>query len=121
LIDQDGEAGAQLLRDMLMLYADAHDSAVVRQVEGVRTISYKSVVRRLPVMGPMSYGRGLEISVSFDDAAFEGAGIVSLGAVLERFFSRYVSLNSFTQTRLWSSTRGEVKAWPVRIGCRQVI
>lgn len=121
LIEQDAGAGAQLLRDMLMLYADAHDSAAVRQVEGVRTISYKPVVRRLPVTGPMSYGRGLEISVTFEDAAFEGAGIVSLGAVLERFFSRYVSLNSFTQTRMWSTTRGEVKAWPVRIGRRQVI
>ncbi len=54
-----------------------------------------------------------------DDAAFEGIGIVSPGSVLERFFARYVPLNSFTQMRLRSAERGEIKTWPVRVGCRQ--
>jgi type VI secretion system protein ImpG len=48
-------------------------------------------------------------------------GIISLGSVLERFFARYVSLNSFTQMRLVSASRGAVKTWPVRLGCRQTI
>jgi type VI secretion system protein ImpG len=121
LVDQAPESGAQMLRDMLMLYTDANDSAAVRQVEGVRAISYKPLVRRMPVAGPMSYGRGLEITVTLEDAAFEGAGIVSLGAVFDRFFARYVSLNSFTQTRIVSTSRGEVKTWPVRMGRRQII
>ena len=53
--------------------------------------------------GPTSYGRGLEISLTLDDAAFEGMGIVPLASVLEQFFARYVSLNSFTQTRVRSA------------------
>jgi type VI secretion system protein ImpG len=69
----------------------------------------------------MSYGRGLEITLNVDDAAFEGAGIVPLASVLERFFARYASINSFTQTRLNSALRGEIKTWPVRLGRRQVI
>ena len=44
---------------------------------------------------------------------------LSLGSVLERFFARYVSINSFTQMRLQSAERGEIKTWPVRVGCRQ--
>ena len=44
-----------------------------------------------------------------------------LFGVLDRFFARYASLNSFTQTRLRSTLRGEIKTWPVRVGCRQVI
>ena len=79
------------------------------------------MVRRIPVPGPISYGRGLEITLTLDDACFEGTGIVVLGSVLERFFARHVSINSFTQTRLQSATRGEVRTWPVRIGCRQTI
>ena len=121
LVDREPEAGAELLRDMLALYANPNDAAATRQVEGVRSVSYKPVVRRLPIPGPISYGRGLDITLTLDDTAFEGAGIVVLGAVLERFFARYVSLNSFTQTRLHSATRGAVKTWPVRIGCRQTI
>jgi type VI secretion system protein ImpG len=110
-----------MLRDMLALYADPNDVTALRQVEGVRTVGYNTVVRRAPVEGPISYARGLEIAITLDDAAFEGAGIVVLGSVLERFFARYVSLNSFTQTRLVSLARGTVKTWPVRVGCRRSI
>ena len=121
LIERAPGEGAQMLRDMLALYADPNDAAAARQIEGVRGIGYSPVVRRVPVPGPISYGRGLEISLTLDDASFEGAGLLALGSVLERFFSRYVSLNSFTQTRLQSASRGEVKTWPVRVGARQAL
>lgn len=121
LVDRTPEAGAEMLRDMLALYADQNDVTSLRQVEGVRTVGYSTVVRRAPVEGPISYARGLEITIALDDAAFEGAGIVSLGSVLEQFFARYVSLNSFTQTRLASVARGSIKTWPVRVGCRRSI
>src|SRR5262249_45997025 len=116
LAERAPESGAEMLRDMLALYADSKDAAVQRQIEGVRTISYQPVVRRMPIAGPICYGRGLEISLTLDDVAFEGTGIVTLAHVLERFFAGYVSLNSFTQTRLYSAARGEIKTWPVRLG-----
>ncbi len=119
LLDQ-GDSGAQLLRDLLSLYPDPNDSAAARQIEGVRHVAYQPVVRRMPVAGPISFGRGLEISLSLDDGAFEGSGIITLASVLERFFARYVSINSFTQMRLKSAARGEIKAWPVRAGRRQI-
>lgn len=121
LVERAPESGAEALRDLLALYADPNDTALMRQVEGVRGVSYSPVVRRIPMLGPISYGRGLEIELTVDDAAFEGAGIVTLGSVLERFFARHVSLNSFTQLRLQSSARGAIKTWPVRVGCRQLI
>ena len=121
LLDQAPQSGAQMLRDLLALYPDPNDSAAARQIEGVRSVGYEPVVRRMPIQGPISYGRGLEISVTFDDGAFEGAGVTVLASVLERFFARYVSINSFTQMRLHSTTRGEVKAWPVRTGRRQIV
>jgi len=121
LVERAPESGAEVLRDLLSLYADPNDAAAMRQVEGVRNVSYQPVVRRMPMIGPISYGRGLEITLTVDDVSFEGAGVISLGAVLERFFSRYVSLNSFTQLRLQSSARGAVKTWPVRVGGRQLL
>jgi type VI secretion system protein ImpG len=113
--------GIDLLRDFLALYADQNDSVAARQIEGVRNIGFAPVVRRLPVPGPISHGRGLRITLTLDDAAFEGAGLLPLAAVLERFFRRYVSLNSFTQLRLQSASRGEIKQWPVRLGTRHVL
>jgi type VI secretion system protein ImpG len=113
--------GIELLRDFLALYADPNDSVAARQIEGVRSVGFEPVVRRLPVPGPISHGRGLRVTLTLDDASFEGAGLLPLAAVLERFFSRYVSLNSFTQLRLQSAARGEIKQWPVRLGSRHIL
>lgn len=121
LIEQGGPSGAQVLRDMLSLYRDPNDSAAARQIEGVVGVGYRPQVRRMPIPGPISYGRGLEITLTLDDAPFEGTGIVALASVLERFFARYVSINSFTQMRLESATRGTIKTWPVRAGRRQIV
>jgi type VI secretion system protein ImpG len=121
LVDREPESGAQMLREMLTLYADPNDAGATRQIDGVRSIRYRPVVRRMPVAGPISYGRGLEIALTLDDGAFEGSGILSLGAILDRFFARYVSINSFAQTRLQSVVRGDIKTWPVRAGSRPII
>jgi type VI secretion system protein ImpG len=121
LLDQAPQSGAQLLRDLLALYPDPNDSAAARQVEGVAAVGYQPVVRRMPIAGPISFGRGLEIVLTLDDVAFEGTGIIALASVLERFLARYVSINSFTQMRLRSAARGELKTWPVRTGRRQIV
>jgi type VI secretion system protein ImpG len=113
--------GIGLLRDFLALYTDRNDSVASRQIEGLKGISVVPVVRRMPVAGPISHGRGLLITLTLDDDAFEGTGVLPLSGALERFFGRYVSLNSFTQLRLQSSARGEIKQWPVRIGSRHIL
>jgi type VI secretion system protein ImpG len=38
------------------------------------------------------------------------------GQILEEFFARYVSINSFTETLLHSTNRGEVMRWAPRLG-----
>ncbi|PWG63264.1 type VI secretion system baseplate subunit TssF [Sediminicurvatus halobius] len=117
LMDQDAETGAAALREMLALYVDSRD-ALARHVEGVRSVSSRAAVRRMPVSGPICFGNGLEVRLRFDEAAFTGVGSFLLGAVLERFFAKYVSINSFTQTVVELEDRGEVMRWPVRTGQR---
>jgi type VI secretion system protein ImpG len=121
LSDTDPEQGAQMLRHLLGLYADANDPVALRQVDGVRWVKHQPVVRRIPGGGPITFGRGVQIAVTLDDSAFEGVGALRLGSVLDRFFSRHVSINSFIETRLQSAARGEIKQWPVRTGSRHLI
>jgi type VI secretion system protein ImpG len=121
LVDTDEQGGAEMLRQLLGLYASPNDTMAHRQIDGVRHVQQRPTVRRVPGGGPITFGRGLAIEVTVEDAAFEGVGSLRLGTVLERFFSRYVSLNSFVEASLRSTTRGEVKRWPVRIGTRQLI
>lgn len=110
--------GAAALREMLRLYGDAQDPALHLQIEGLREVSAKPCTRRLPMPGPIVFGRGLEITLEFDENAFRGTGVFLLGAVFERFLARYVSLNSFTETVLRSTERGEIMRWKARPGRR---
>ena len=57
----------------------------------------------------------------FDEHAFEGTGIFILGSILERFFAKYVSLNSFTETVIRSQQRGDIITWPAHPGRRPII
>lgn len=122
LCDSGGaDGGAAALRELLSLYADRNDAAVRKQIEGILSISSRNAVRRLDTQGPIVFGRGLEITVNFEEAAYEGSGIFMIGAVLECFFRRYASINSFTETVISSSDRGVVMRWPVKVGRRHPI
>jgi type VI secretion system protein ImpG len=121
LVDQDEREGAAALRDLLRLYCGNGDAAALRQIDGVRSVTAEAVVRRLPVAGPISYGRGMRVSVTLDDGAFEGSGTFVLGAVLERFFAKYVTLNAFTETVIRSTKRGDIMTWPARVGRCEIL
>lgn len=121
LTDTNESEGAAGLRELLALYADLGEAPAVKQVGGVRSVTTRPVVRRMPFSGPITYGRGLEISLLFDESAFEGSSAYLLGGVLDDFFARYVSLNSFTETVLATLERGEIGRWPPRIGRRHLL
>jgi type VI secretion system protein ImpG len=116
LADTDPDQGASALRELLALYCHPLDATSQRQVEGVRSVSSKPVTRRMPAPGPITFGRGLEITVTMDDGAFEGAGAFVLGGVLSHFFAQYVSINSFTETVVRTVGRGEIMRWKAQEG-----
>jgi type VI secretion system protein ImpG len=121
LINNDNKQGATALRDLLRLYGDYGEPSISKQIEGLLTVHSKAITVRVPVSGPMCFGRGIEITVNFDGSAFVGGSSFLLGAVMDRFFCKYVSINSFTQLVVKTRERGEVMRWPVRTGTRATI
>jgi type VI secretion system protein ImpG len=121
LIDHDETQGADGIRDLLRLYADYSEPVFTKQVDGLLNVESRPVVLRVPVSGPMCFGRGLEIMMTFEESAFSGIGCFLLAAVLERFISKYVSINSYTQVVVKTRERGEIMRWPVRTGTRTLI
>lgn len=120
LFDANNGSAAAALKDLLALYADDHDPAARHQRNAVQRLHAEPVIRRLPLPGPITFGRGLRVAVTLDEAGFAGAGAFLFGTVLERFFARHVSVNSFVETQLMSTSRGEIGRWPARSGLRPI-
>jgi type VI secretion system protein ImpG len=118
---EGADRGAGALREMLRLYGDSGDATVQKQIDGIRSIDSAPIIRQLTTSGPLTFGRGLEVRITFDEDSFEGVGIYLLGAVLEQFFAKYVCINSFTETVLRTLQRQEVMRWPTRIGRRHIL
>jgi type VI secretion system protein ImpG len=115
-----GEKGAAL-RALLKLYGDATDPQIRKQIEGVIAASSRPVMRRIHTGGPIAFVRGLEVTITLDEENFEGTGVFLLGAVLERFLAKHVTINAFTETVVRSKERGEIMRWPARLGARHLI
>ena len=121
IVGSSAEEGAAALRDLLALYGDVGDPQTRQQIDGLLSVSSRPVTRRVSGPGPIAFARGLEVTVALDGGAFEGTGVFLLGAVLERFLAKYVSLNSFTETVIRTADRGEMMRWPARVGSRAIL
>jgi type VI secretion system protein ImpG len=120
LTDTDPDRGAEGLRQLLGLYADPNDSAAHRQIDGVRSIVSRAVVRRVPRGGPITFGRGLELKLlrttalsrARAPAARRGVGAILRTLRLAEFLRR-------DSTAVLDA--GDIKQWPARTGTRQII
>jgi type VI secretion system protein ImpG len=121
LVQSNPQQGAAALRDLLELYAASTDVSARKQIEGIRKVEVDRIVRRLHGAGPLAFGRGLEIAVQIDELAFEGGSAFLFGSVLDRYFARHVSINSFTETVLRTDARREINRWSLEPGARPTL
>jgi type VI secretion system protein ImpG len=119
---EDGSRSAvQVLRRSLELHVDERRPSLKRQLEGLLSIDVQPTIRRVRTPGPMVFGRGVEIRVDFDEDTFGGSSPYLLGLILDEFFGRYVSINSFAVTVISTKQRGEFVRWPARSGDRMLV
>ncbi|MDB5827055.1 MAG: type secretion system protein ImpG, partial [Variovorax sp.] len=117
----DALKNAAAVREMLMLYAVHADEARQVQVRGLLSVSSKPVARRLPMAGPIAFGRGLEVTIEVDRSAFYGQSAFLFGAVLAQYFARHVEVNHFVETVITVAGKGELMRWRPMCGTRPVL
>lgn len=79
-------------------------------LKAIRVMPAERLYRGAPV-------RGVQIDLDVEETGFAGEGDMYLfGAILDRFFSHYVSLNSFSRTALNGLNSKVRYAWPPRSG-----
>lgn len=121
LFDGPDGKGASAIRSLLKLYCDPRDLQTRKQIEGVLSVSSRPITRRIRDHGQIAFVRGLEVTLEFEEMAFAGTGVFILGAVMNTFFSKYVSINSFTETVIKTRERGEIMRWPANLGSRHLL
>lgn len=120
-MDKDEEQGTQALRQLLSLYANLAEPAIIRQINGIRHCSLKTIYRQVPEPGPIVFARGVSIRIEVNEQEFAGTSPWLLGSVLEKLFSRLVTINSFTEMTLYSQQRGNIGFWPARMGNKNLL
>jgi type VI secretion system protein ImpG len=121
LSGESPEQAAKALRSMLKLFGPSGDGVWSRQVEGVRSLAVKPVVRRLPFKGPLTFGSGIDVEIELDELSYQGSSAFLFASVLERHFARHAAINSFVTTTLRSAQRGVLMRWRPRIGQRETV
>lgn len=121
LTDCSPREGAAALREMLLLYAGQVDDARAGQIQGLLSVAARPVTRRLPLAGPIAFGRGLEVTLTIDPGAFQGHCAVLFGAVMAQYLSRHVEVNHFVELVLQASGGAEIMRWRPRCGTRLIL
>ncbi len=121
LMDSDDHQGTRRFGNCSSFMRRPRSRPSKSKSKACASVRSRPCTRRIPHPGPIAFGRGQEISLTLDEAAFEGSGVYLLGAVCEQFFARYSSINSFTETRLFTTDRGEIAQWKPRSGLRQTL
>ena len=117
----DNGTSAEALRELIGIYAPLGNRVTEKQLEGITKVSSRPIVRRMSDEVLSTAVRGIEITIEFDETFFEGTSVYLLGAVMERFFRKYATINSFTETVLRTERRGEIARWRPTSGLGQII
>jgi type VI secretion system protein ImpG len=117
-----GKESLEPLREILRLYSFSDRPSTFQQVNGIVEMECRRVVRRVGGDAWRGFCQGTEVTLTFDENSYMGSGAFLLASVLQRFFSLYASVNSFSQLVIKSMQReGEWKRWPPMAGEQAVL
>ncbi len=119
----DGGAGSlTALKEILRLYSFSNRQSSEQQIQGLRDMQCRKVIRRAGSEAWRGFCRGTEITLTFDEKAYVGNSAFLMASTLNRFFALYASVNSFTQLIIKSAQRdGTWKRWQPMVGEKIVL
>jgi type VI secretion system protein ImpG len=107
------QGGETALKEILKLYDFDNSPSTRQQIDGIVSLSSQHVTKRIG----QTFGRGVQVTVEFDEDKFVGAGLYLFASILERFLAQYVSVNSFSQMVAKTIQQKEImKKWTPRSG-----
>lgn len=117
-----GAEAAAALREVLRLY-DLKGSAETRAaVDALIGVSAAPGAARVPGARVGAFCRGLDVTLEFEQRAWQDGGLYLLAAVVDRFLALHATVNSFVRTAaVLQGRNGRAAAWPPRAGMRVLL
>jgi len=107
--------GHEALQEILRLYDFSGDLEIRRQIAGIVDVQSSSSVGRVNSDVGVTFCRGTDVIIEFDQDQYVGTGVFLLSSVLQRFLALYSAVNSFTRVTAKTQT-GMVKQWAPMAG-----
>ena len=109
------EKGREALQEILRLYDFSSDPAIRKQIAGITDVTSRSCVSRVNSETGVTFCRGTDVTIEFDEDEYVGTGVFLLSSVLQRFLGLYCALNSFSRLTV-RTKKGALKQWPPLAG-----
>ena len=109
------EGGREALQEILQLYNFSDDAALRKQIAGITGVGSRSSVARVASETGITFCRGTDVTITFDEDEYVGSGVLLLGSVLHRFLGLYSAVNSFSRLTM-KTNKGVFKQWPPLAG-----
>ena len=93
-----------------MLYDFSGDPAIRKQIAGITDVTSRSCVSRVNSETGVTFCRGTDVTIEFDEDEYVGTGVFLLSSVLQRFLGLYSALNSFSRLTV-RTKKGVLKQW----------
>jgi type VI secretion system protein ImpG len=107
--------GHEALQEILRLYDFSGDLEIRRQIAGIVDVQSCSSVGRVNSDVGVTFCRGTDVVIEFDEDQYVGTGVFLLSSVLQRFLALYSAVNSFTRVTA-KTQKGVVKQWAPMAG-----
>ena len=101
------QEGLPALAATLRLYAQLDNAIAQRQIDGIAGLSHRPSSAWMRTASDSGYLRGIEVTVTLDEAAYADTGVHVFAQVLDHLFSLTVHLNSYTQLVIVSQASGK--------------
>jgi type VI secretion system protein ImpG len=109
------EKGREALQEILRLYDFSNDPVVRKQIGGISDVTSHSAVSRVKSHVGVTFCRGTDVTIEFDEEQYVGTGVFLLSSVLQRFLGLYSAVNSFSRVTV-KTKKGVLKQWPALVG-----
>ncbi len=111
-IVKDGQVA---LQEILRLYDFSSDPVIRSQIAGITEVTSRSCVSRVISETGVTFCRGTDVTLDFDENQYIGSGVYLLACVLQRFLGLYSAVNSFSRVTA-RTKKGVLKRWPPLAG-----